>query len=70
MIDHPMIHCPIATELWSMVFGLCGVHWVMPKTITDLLPLFFFFFLRNKLVGKGDLGIIAMVLFGWLSPIV
>ena len=48
-IDHLRIHSPIANKLWSMVFGLFGVHWVMPKTVVDLLPsssflLFSFFF--------------------------
>ena len=25
-VDHLLIHCPIATELWSMVFTLFGIH--------------------------------------------
>ena len=36
-IDHLLIHCPIAMELWAMVFSLFGIHWVMPKTVVDLL---------------------------------
>ena len=36
-VDHLLIHCPIAMELWAMVFSLFGIHWVMPKTVVDLL---------------------------------
>ena len=31
-------HRLIASELWSMVFRLFGVYWVMPKSVIDLLP--------------------------------
>ena len=34
--DHLMLHCKVARELWDMVFGLFGVHWVMPRTVLDL----------------------------------
>ena len=30
-IDYLLLHCPIAMDLWSMVLGLFGVSWVMPK---------------------------------------
>ena len=36
-VDHLLIHCPIAFDLWSMVFTLFGIHWVMLKTVVDLL---------------------------------
>lgn len=36
IVDHLLLHCPIATELWSMEFGLFGVYWVMSKTVVDL----------------------------------
>ena len=36
-IDHLLIHCSIAFDLWSMVLTLFGIHWVMPKTVVDLL---------------------------------
>ena len=29
-VDHLLLHCSLAWELWSMVFGLFGVCWVMP----------------------------------------
>ena len=28
-VDHLLLHCPIASELWSLVFCLFGIHWVM-----------------------------------------
>ena len=36
-IDHPLLHCPIASDLWSMFLGLFGVYWVMPKSVVELL---------------------------------
>ena len=32
-VDHLFLHCPIASELWDMVFGLFGVSWVVPLSI-------------------------------------
>ena len=36
-VDHLFLHCSIAKDLWSMVFGLFGVSWVMPQSIVELL---------------------------------
>ena len=36
-VDHLLIHCPIAWELWTTVFSLFGVSWVMLKGVVDLL---------------------------------
>lgn len=35
-VDHLLLHCPIAYELWSMVFGLFGINWVMPERVIEL----------------------------------
>ena len=35
-MDHLLLHCPIAWELWSLVFYLFGIHWVMPHTVLEL----------------------------------
>jgi exonuclease III len=35
-VDHLFLHCTVATDLWSMVFGMFGVQWVMPHTVLDL----------------------------------
>ena len=58
-VDHLLFHCPIVTKLWSVVFILFGIHWVMPRTVVDQL-----------LVGKESSGVIIMRLFGRLSLIV
>ena len=35
--NHLLLHCPIARELWSMVFTFFRVFWVMPKDVVELL---------------------------------
>uniref|UniRef100_A0A2N9FRM3 Reverse transcriptase domain-containing protein n=1 Tax=Fagus sylvatica TaxID=28930 RepID=A0A2N9FRM3_FAGSY len=35
-IDHLLLHCPYAKELWDMIFGLFGIHWVMPKCVIEV----------------------------------
>ena len=35
-VDHLLLHCRLALEMWSMVFALFGVQWVMPHTVLDL----------------------------------
>ena len=35
-VDHLILHCPIACELWSLVFYLFGIHWVMPHKVIEL----------------------------------
>ena len=36
-VDHLLLHCPFAFEMWSMVFCLFGICWVMPQRVVDLL---------------------------------
>ena len=36
-VDHLFLHCPIAMDLWAMVFGLFGVSWIMPQSVVGLL---------------------------------
>ena len=36
-VDHLFLHCPLASDLWSMVLGFFGVSWVMPRTVLGLL---------------------------------
>ena len=36
-VNHLMIHCEYAQELWSMIFCMFGISWVMPQTVYALL---------------------------------
>ena len=36
LVDHLLLHCPIACELWLLVFCLFGIHWVMPHKVIEL----------------------------------
>ena len=58
-VDHLLIHCSIAFDLWSMVFTLIGIHWLCRKQWWSCW-----------LVGKESWGGIEIQLFGWLCPIV
>ena len=50
-VDHLLIHCPLAFDLWSMVFTLFGIHWNnrhfedLDRSILD----FKLFFVKNLL---------------------
>ncbi len=35
-IDH-LLHCPMAQELWDLVFSMFGIAWVMPQGVVELL---------------------------------
>ena len=35
-VDHLLLHCLIASELWSLVFCLFGIHCVMPYKVIEL----------------------------------
>ena len=52
-VDHLLLHCSIALDLWSMILGLFGVHWVMPKSVIELLASY----------GKVSLVVIGIVIF-------
>ena len=36
-VDHLLIHCDVAHDLWHFVFSLFGVPWVLPSTLKDVL---------------------------------
>jgi hypothetical protein len=36
-IDHLLLHCDVARDIWSYFLILFGVEWVMPRRVLDLL---------------------------------
>jgi hypothetical protein len=36
-VDHLKIHCEYARELWSLIFCMFGISWVMPRKVSALL---------------------------------
>ena len=36
-MDHLLLHCKFAHALWSEVFFMFGLQWVMPRTVVSLL---------------------------------
>ena len=47
-VDHLLLHYPIAYEMWSMVFCLFGICWVMPQRVVDLLDCWSCNFRRHR----------------------
>ena len=39
LINYLFLHCPFASDLWSMVLGLFGVSWVMPHCFGAVMVL-------------------------------
>ena len=35
-VDHLLLHCEYARELWSFIFCIMGIHWVMPGKVSEL----------------------------------
>jgi hypothetical protein len=36
-VDHLLIHCAVARDLWNAFFARFGLCWVMPRTVKELL---------------------------------
>ena len=47
-VDHLLLHCPITYEMWSMIFCLFGICWVMPQRVVDLLDCWTCNFRRHR----------------------
>jgi hypothetical protein len=37
LVNHLLLHCNVARELWNFVLGAYGVSWVFPETVRDFL---------------------------------
>ena len=37
IVDHFLLHCKLSHALWSAIFEVFRIHWVMPKTVCSLL---------------------------------
>ena len=47
-VDHLLLHFLLAFEMWSMVFCLFGICWVMPRRVVDLLDCWSCNFRRHR----------------------
>ena len=36
-VEHLLLHCPIARELWSFALTAFGITWAIPSQMIDLL---------------------------------
>ncbi|RVW16678.1 LINE-1 reverse transcriptase-like [Vitis vinifera] len=36
-INHILIHCTVAKGLWDIILALCGVQWVFPNSVKEVL---------------------------------
>jgi mannosylglycoprotein endo-beta-mannosidase len=36
-VNHVLLHCPYACELWTHVLNILNLHWVMPETVAEML---------------------------------
>ncbi len=37
MMNHLLLDCDVACGLWCVAFATFGIHWVVPKSVADLL---------------------------------
>ena len=51
-VNHLLLHCTVAQELWSLIFVLFGITWVMPRGVVDLLMCW------SERFGKSEAGAI------------
>jgi hypothetical protein len=58
-IEHVLLHCEVARDLWTAIFTLFDVTWVMPATVLDLLACW-----------RGQLGTHSVLAVFFFSPLV
>ncbi len=47
-IEHILLHCTVARDIWLFVFTLFGVPWVLPKMVVQMLSCWNERFHRHK----------------------
>ena len=50
-MDHLLLHYPVAYDLWTMVWNLFGLCWVMPQRVLDLLAAWQGTFGKHRIVA-------------------
>jgi hypothetical protein len=55
-VNHLLLHCPVARDLWNMIFSLFGISWVMPRGVVDLISCW------NGCIGRHEAGKIWRVI--------
>ena len=53
-VDHLLLHCPIASELWSLVFCLFRIHRVMPLKVFELFECWQGKFKQHRNIDFGE----------------
>ena len=61
-VDHLFLHCPVALELWDMVFRLFGVCWVMLMSVVELFACWQGRFGRHR---NGDIWMVVPHCLKW-----
>ena len=61
-VDHLFLHCPVALELWDMVFRLFGVCWVMLMSVVELFACWQGRFGRHR---NGDIWMVVPHCLMW-----
>ena len=46
-VHHILLHCPVVSSLWEIIFALVGSHWVLPSTVKEAVCSW-----RGSFVGK------------------
>ena len=55
-VNHLLLHCPVARELWNMIFSHFGISWVMPRGVVELISCW------NGCKGRHETGKIWMAI--------
>lgn len=37
VMEHLLLHCTVAIDVWGFFLSIFGVHWTMPSTVSAML---------------------------------